>query len=46
MDGVRGYTARYTEHRHDRPYEIDGVVVKMDQIALQRQLGSTSRAPR
>ena len=28
------------------PYEIDGVVVKVDQIALQRQLGSTSRAPR
>jgi DNA ligase (NAD+) len=46
MDGVRGYIARYAEHRHDPPYEIDGVVVKVDQIALQRQLGSTSRAPR
>ena len=47
MDGVREYIAHYAEHRHDpRPYEIDGVVVKVDQIALQRQLGSTSRAPR
>ena len=47
MDGVREYIAHYAEHRHDpAPYEIDGVVVKVDQIALQRQLGSTSRAPR
>src|SRR5690348_5693988 len=46
MDGVREYIAWYAEHRHDPPYEIDGVVVKVDQIALQRQLGSTSRAPR
>ena len=28
------------------PYEIDGVVVKVDDVALQRRLGSTSRAPR
>src|SRR5438034_1810208 len=49
MGGVRAYIAHYAEHRHDPqgpPYEIDGVVVKVDQIALQRQLGSTSRAPR
>ena len=46
MDGVRDYIARYDEHRHDPPYQIDGVVIKVDQIALQRQLGSTSRAPR
>jgi DNA ligase (NAD+) len=49
MAGVRGYIARYAEHRHDPqgpPYEIDGVVVKVDQIALQQLLGSTSRAPR
>jgi DNA ligase (NAD+) len=46
MDGVRQYIAHYAEHRHDPPYEIDGVVIKVDQIELQRQLGSTSRAPR
>jgi len=46
MAGVREYIGYYAEHRHDPPYEIDGVVVKVDQIALQRQLGSTSRAPR
>jgi DNA ligase (NAD+) len=46
MAGVREYIEHYAEHRHDPPYEIDGVVVKIDQIVLQRQLGSTSRAPR
>ena len=34
------------EHRHDVAHEIDGVVVKIDDVALQRRLGSTSRAPR
>jgi len=46
LDGVREYIAHYAEHRHDPPYEIDGVVVKLDQLSLQRQLGHTSRAPR
>ncbi|MBV9092689.1 MAG: NAD-dependent DNA ligase LigA [Streptosporangiaceae bacterium] len=46
MVGVREHIAHWAEHRHDPPYEIDGVVVKLDQIAMQRQLGSTSRAPR
>jgi DNA ligase (NAD+) len=46
MAGVREYIAYYAEHRHDPAYEIDGVVVKIDQLEVQRQLGATSRAPR
>src|SRR6201988_1174823 len=38
--------AYWGEHRHDVGHEIDGVVVKVDDVALQRRLGSTSRAPR
>jgi DNA ligase (NAD+) len=34
------------EHRHDVEHEIDGLVVKVDDVALQRRLGATSRAPR
>ncbi|MGP8000503.1 MAG: NAD-dependent DNA ligase LigA [Streptosporangiaceae bacterium] len=46
LAGVRDYIAYYGEHRHDPPYEIDGVVVKVDRLDLQHQLGATSRAPR
>lgn len=45
-DAVRGYIDHYGEHRHDVEHEIDGVVIKVDDLALQRQLGETSRAPR
>lgn len=46
IKGVRDYISHYGEHRHDVEHEIDGVVVKVNEIALQRQLGETSRAPR
>ena len=46
VEGVRKYIDHYAEHRHDPPYEIDGVVVKIDAVEVQRRLGSTSRAPR
>ncbi|GLW06152.1 DNA ligase 1 [Microtetraspora sp. NBRC 13810] len=46
LDDVLAYIEHYREHRHDPAYEIDGVVVKTDRIAVQRELGSTSRAPR
>ncbi len=38
--------AYWGEHRHDVDHEIDGLVVKVDEVALQRRLGATSRAPR
>jgi DNA ligase (NAD+) len=44
--GVRAFIANYGEHRHDVEHEIDGVVVKVDDLATQGRLGSTSRAPR
>ena len=40
------YVQYYAEHRHDTPYEIDGTVVKVDDLATQTLLGATSRAPR
>jgi DNA ligase (NAD+) len=46
LDEVEDYVSYYGEHRHDVEHEIDGVVVKVDQLTLQRRLGSTSRAPR
>jgi DNA ligase (NAD+) len=46
LDGVRGYVAYYGEHRHDPPYDIDGVVIKLDLLEEQHALGATSRAPR
>ncbi len=43
---VRAFVDFHGEHRHDLDHEIDGVVVKVDDVATQRRLGSTSRAPR
>jgi DNA ligase (NAD+) len=46
LDEVFEFTQHWREHRHSIDYEIDGVVVKVDQIALQEELGATSHAPR
>ncbi|OBI03046.1 DNA ligase (NAD(+)) LigA [Mycolicibacter heraklionensis] len=49
VEGVAAVAERITywgEHRHDVDHEIDGVVVKVDDRALQRRLGATSRVPR
>ncbi|WP_292646373.1 NAD-dependent DNA ligase LigA [Nocardioides sp.] len=44
---VEEFISYFGEHRHDvTEHEIDGVVIKVDAISLQRRLGSTSRAPR
>lgn len=46
LGGVQERIDYWGEHRHEVAHEIDGVVVKVDEVALQRRLGSTSRAPR
>jgi len=43
---VIAFIERYGEQRHAIEHEIDGVVVKVDDFAIQEQLGETSRAPR
>ncbi|HZP91147.1 MAG TPA: NAD-dependent DNA ligase LigA, partial [Actinomycetota bacterium] len=46
LDGVLRYLRHWEEHRHSVDWEIDGVVVKVDQIVYQDELGATSHAPR
>jgi DNA ligase (NAD+) len=48
LSEVREYIEYYSDpgHRHEPPYEIDGVVVKIDSLQTQRAMGATSRAPR
>jgi DNA ligase (NAD+) len=46
LAAVQEFIDFYGEHRHDVEHEIDGVVVKVDDLATQGRLGSTSRAPR
>ena len=45
-DAAAAFIERYGEHRHSVEHEIDGVVVKVDELALHDELGATSRAPR
>ena len=45
-DEVIAFCAEWESKRESLPYEIDGVVVKVDSVALQRKLGWTSKAPR
>ena len=46
LDEALALCRHWEEHRHDLGYEIDGVVIKVDDLALQRELGATSHAPR
>ncbi len=46
LAAVRSFINHFGEHRHDVEHEIDGVVIKVDDLALQAQLGETARAPR
>lgn len=46
FDGVLDMIDYYGEHRGDIEHALDGIVVKVDDLGLQRRLGATSRAPR
>ncbi|WP_298227554.1 NAD-dependent DNA ligase LigA [Gryllotalpicola sp.] len=46
ISAVQEYVRYYGEHRHEVEHEIDGIVVKVDDLALHDELGATSRAPR
>ncbi|MGO3146593.1 MAG: NAD-dependent DNA ligase LigA [Leucobacter sp.] len=46
IDDVVAFIEDRGEHRHDVEHEIDGIVVKVDDLALHAELGETSRAPR
>ncbi len=46
LDEAYDRCRHWLEHRHDLDYEIDGVVVKVDDLALRDELGSTAKAPR
>jgi DNA ligase (NAD+) len=43
---VIAFIDQYEKHRHDVEHEIDGVVIKVNEIAVQNELGFTSRAPK
>ena len=46
LDEVYAFCSRWLRDRHDLPYEIDGVVVKIDSLDVQRAMGATAKAPR
>lgn len=46
IEGVIGYCQEWTEKRHALPYDIDGMVVKVDALDQQAMLGATTKSPR
>jgi DNA ligase (NAD+) len=46
IEGVKGFLRHWEKNRHSVDWEIDGVVVKVDRVELQQELGATSHAPR
>ncbi|MPZ72329.1 MAG: NAD-dependent DNA ligase LigA [Nitriliruptorales bacterium] len=46
LDEIRDFIEYWRAHRHDPIYELDGVVVKIDDVGMQRRLGNTSHGPR
>lgn len=46
IDGILAFIREYTEKRSNLPYEIDGIVIKVNDIRMQQELGSTTKYPR
>lgn len=46
IEKVEDYIKEYTEKRYDLPYDIDGIVIKVDSLSDQRRLGATAKVPR
>jgi DNA ligase (NAD+) len=46
IDGAIGYCKAWESKRSDLPYDIDGMVIKVDSIRLQKELGATLKSPR
>lgn len=46
FDGLVAFTEQFGEERHTLPYEVDGLVVKIDALAMQQELGYTGKDPR
>lgn len=46
FDALAEYVGRFGEKRHELPFEVDGVVIKVDSLGLQSQLGFTGKDPR
>lgn len=46
LDEVEAFIDEWQQHRHDLPFEIDGIVVKVNRRDEQLELGATSKAPR
>ncbi|WP_017729183.1 NAD-dependent DNA ligase LigA [Halalkalibacterium ligniniphilum] len=46
IDDVIAFTNSWLERRADLPYEIDGIVIKVDSVEQQKELGFTAKSPR
>lgn len=46
IDDVFEFVKKWEHHRHDLPFEIDGIVIKVDDVALQEEIGFTAKSPR
>lgn len=46
MDAVHGFIKKWEEKRHDLPFDIDGIVIKVNSLKQQKTLGFTAKSPR